>query len=151
MIYLKWRQPTKDIILSQLACSSVLTVIAFAVAFLPRKLLHRKRPNRIIHSTQNQNRPRATREGTPSRELGSLLDGLHLGDSGGREQSQMNAGQDHSPPLSSVSSCTTSLRRRRGPFDSMKRPVLAPPRFRLGNQQPSMSQYSASNPFMSSS
>uniref|UniRef100_F1L404 Transmembrane protein 201 n=1 Tax=Ascaris suum TaxID=6253 RepID=F1L404_ASCSU len=155
LVYLKWREPTKDVILCQLGLSSVLTVIAFAVTFLPRKLLHRKKPNYIIQSafsiastpisqcstastrsspnnisTLNCSMDRTSnsfkdfgqappsREGTPSRELGRLLSGLSLGEG----EKKLN---NRSPP---------SLRRR-GPFDSMKRPVLTPSRLRIGDQQ----------------
>ncbi|VDM42946.1 unnamed protein product [Toxocara canis] len=161
LVCLKWRERTKDVVFCQLGFASVLTVVAFAVAFLPRKLLHRKRPNYVIQSAFSlastplsqcsttstrsspsnlstldrsvgrasasfrsagkelslQNGKRSTsRERTPSRELGNLLSGLSLG---GKE------GQNNRSP---------SSLHRRGPFDSMTRPVLTPPRLRLGSQ-----------------
>ncbi|OZC05467.1 hypothetical protein X798_07559, partial [Onchocerca flexuosa] len=64
-----------------------------------------------------QNRGISSHESTPSRELGKLFNTLSLGD-------------DLTPPKG-----TSILRQRRGPFDSMKKPVLAKPRLRIRDAQ----------------
>ncbi|VDM96055.1 unnamed protein product [Thelazia callipaeda] len=134
------RKGEKQDLFSQLSLSSVLCLVSFAVAFLPRKLLHRKRSNNIIKSafsiastplsqcstistntsSGNQSlsksildKSTSSKTSTPTRELGKLFDSLSLG-------------ADFTPSLS-----TSSVQRRRGPFDSMKKPVLAEPRLRI--------------------
>ncbi|EFO27429.1 hypothetical protein LOAG_01049 [Loa loa] len=124
---------------SQLSFVSILCIVSFAVAFFPRKLLHRKRPNSIIKSAFSiastpvsqcstlsahtgrsisfsgsvRDKTISSQESTPAKELGQLFNSLSLGDN--------------------LSSCyrTPILQQRRGPFDSMKKPVLAEPRLRI--------------------
>ncbi|VDN51294.1 unnamed protein product [Dracunculus medinensis] len=50
LIFLDYSEESKDVLLSRLGFSSILTVLSFAVTFLPRKLLHRKRQNSILKS-----------------------------------------------------------------------------------------------------
>ncbi|MCP9262268.1 BMA-SAMP-1 [Dirofilaria immitis] len=101
----------QELLLSQLSFVSIQCVVSFAVTFFPRKLLHRKRSNNIMQ------RSISSRELTPARELGKLFNCLSLGDD-----------------LTS-SKGTSTLRQRRGPFDSMKKPVLAEPRLRIHDMQ----------------
>ncbi|CAG9533041.1 unnamed protein product [Cercopithifilaria johnstoni] len=140
LLFLKSSEDEKqELLLSQLIFVSILCIVSFAVAFFPRKLLHRKRPNNIIQSAFSiastpvsqcstlsahtnksvsfsgsvRDRSVSSQESTPSRELGKLFNSLSLGD-------------DLSPPKG-----TSILQQRRGPFDSMKKPVLAEPRLRI--------------------
>ncbi|VDK87653.1 unnamed protein product [Onchocerca ochengi] len=145
LLFLRNREESEkeELLLSQLSFVSILCVVSFAVAFFPRKLLHRKRPNNIIQSAFSiantpvsqcstlsahtnksisfsgnmRNRGISSHESTPSRELGKLFNTLSLGD-------------DLSPPKG-----TSILRQRQGPFDSMKKPVLARPRLRIRDAQ----------------
>uniref|UniRef100_A0A915PXE7 Ima1 N-terminal domain-containing protein n=1 Tax=Setaria digitata TaxID=48799 RepID=A0A915PXE7_9BILA len=136
----------QELYLSQLSFVSILCVVSFAVAFLPRKLLHRKRPNNIIKSafsiastpvsqcstlsthtnksvsfsSSMRNRSASSQELTPTRELGKLFNSLSLYD-------------DKVSPKE-----TLMLQKRRGPFDSMKKPVLAEPRLRIHKVQDGM-------------
>ncbi|VDO23118.1 SD10769p, putative [Brugia malayi] len=129
----------QELLLPQLSFVSILCIVSFAVAFFPRKLLHRKRPNSIIQSafsiastplsqcstlsahtstsisfSENaRDRTLPLHESTPARELGKLFNSLSLGD---------NLSPFKRPPI---------LQQRRGPFDSMKKPVLAEPRLRI--------------------
>ncbi|KAM3718784.1 Transmembrane protein [Dirofilaria immitis] len=133
----------QELLLSQLSFVSIQCVVSFAVTFFPRKLLHRKRSNNIMqsafsiantpvsqcstlssHTNGNvsfsgnvRDRSISSRELTPARELGKLFNCLSLGDD-----------------LTS-SKGTSTLRQRRGPFDSMKKPVLAEPRLRIHDMQ----------------
>uniref|UniRef100_A0AAF5PY19 Ima1 N-terminal domain-containing protein n=1 Tax=Wuchereria bancrofti TaxID=6293 RepID=A0AAF5PY19_WUCBA len=136
----------QELLLPQLSFVSILCIVSFAVAFFPRKLLHRKRPNNIIQSafsiastplsqcsslskhtsrsisfSENvRDRTLPSHESTPARELGKLFNSLSLGDN------------------LSPSKRTPILQQRRGPFDSMKKPVLAEPRLRIRDAREGM-------------
>ncbi|VDK73601.1 unnamed protein product [Litomosoides sigmodontis] len=131
----------QELLLSQLSFVSILCIVSFAVAFFPRKLLRRKRPNRIIQSAFSiastpmsqcstlsahtnrsvsfsgnaRDRSFSSRESTPARELGKLFNSLSLGDD------------------LSLSKGMSITQQRRGPFDSMKKPILAEPRLRISD------------------
>uniref|UniRef100_A0A0R3RX54 Ima1_N domain-containing protein n=1 Tax=Elaeophora elaphi TaxID=1147741 RepID=A0A0R3RX54_9BILA len=147
LLFLKNSEGEKEELdLSQLSFVSILCIVSFAVAFFPRKLLHRKRPNSIIQSAFSiastpvsqcstlsahtdksvsfsgsvRDRAISSKESTPSRELGKLFDSLSLGD-------------DLSSPKG-----TPILKQRRGPFDSMKKPILTEPRLRIRDTREGM-------------
>ncbi|KAL3995322.1 Ima1 N-terminal domain family protein [Acanthocheilonema viteae] len=147
LLFLKISEDEKqELLFSQLSFVSILCIVSFAVAFFPRKLLHRKRPNSIIQSAFSiastpvsqcstlsvhtnksvsfsesvRDRTVSSQESTPTRELGKLFNSLSLGDD-----------------LSHLKR-TSILQRRRGPFDSMKKPILAEPRLRIHDTREKM-------------